>query len=803
MMMMGRLRERSVPAIGGFVLALLLGLASGPVGAADCPGDCDDNGAVTVNELVLGVHLALQGPAGGAGVMSVCTAFDLDGNGVVTIDELLEAVGAALRGCPRHLVAFSAALEAEGPALLVTPATALRGGRSYALVLTRGVRDAGGAALEPSADFAALLGIDAGSDTGPVALYDDDPETDGNPYPDPRLIRPDGSVHIPDRFALRGLADSPELATARRLLRTNAAAIGEARGFSTTAPMRIALSAPVDLDTVNEDTVLLFERRDGGVDLEGLLAAAGRLGVPRAAIALAISFRTQPIEDDLLAARERLLELAAAEPFEVDFDDPDPEDDLALGLFGPEDPEFAAFLAANPEVALVGRGLIRSPDFRDENGIFDPALLAGERPPEDQQLDFLLTVPLGSGPHRVAILQHGFAGDNRFVLDLAGLLAREGIAAIGISAVSHGRRGSPLALLQATPVQSRELFRQTHVDLMALVRAIEAGIDVDGDGTPDLETERIAYLGVSLGGIIGATFAALEEKIEAAVLNVAGGRVAFLGDNPGTRPIFTSYLAAEADLDVQSPEFEVFLQRSLELGQQALDPADGLNYARYWNLEPLPGFVPRRVLMQEGIGDLLVSNESTEALAAAGGLVADTPQSSAAGVSGLWRFDPPGGHGILARADVRAQAVIFLATRGTVIVDPAVPDPACAVRFTDDNSAPEAPLCVFRGGWNESCGSADLDAGFVGDGAIVAASVLRLGEPVFFGAEVISPTEAELRGWFTREDLSDFEPLDGRLRLADGGRALVIEPGTVPFDIDGCDFVAYRGALRATVAGSP
>ena len=41
------------------------------------------------------------------------------------------------------------------------------------------------------------------------------------------------------------------------------------------------------------------------------------------------------------------------------------------------------------------------------------------------------------------------------------------------------------------------------------------------------------------------------------------------------------------------------------------------------------------------------------------------------GVSGLWRFDPPGGHAIFERPDVRAQALAFLRSDGTDIVDPA------------------------------------------------------------------------------------------------------------------------------------
>jgi hypothetical protein len=54
-------------------------------------GDCDGDGRVAVNELVLGVRIALGNvPA------SACPAFDLDGDGSVAIGELIAAVNEAL-----------------------------------------------------------------------------------------------------------------------------------------------------------------------------------------------------------------------------------------------------------------------------------------------------------------------------------------------------------------------------------------------------------------------------------------------------------------------------------------------------------------------------------------------------------------------------------------------------------------------------------------------------------------------------------------------------------------------------------
>jgi hypothetical protein len=54
-------------------------------------GDCNGDGAVSVDELVLGVKLALDGAA-----PSACPAFDGDGNGAISVDELIGAVEAAL-----------------------------------------------------------------------------------------------------------------------------------------------------------------------------------------------------------------------------------------------------------------------------------------------------------------------------------------------------------------------------------------------------------------------------------------------------------------------------------------------------------------------------------------------------------------------------------------------------------------------------------------------------------------------------------------------------------------------------------
>ncbi len=78
----------------GMVVGALL-WTSGASAQVPCLGDCDGDGRVTINELILGVNIALN-----ASPASVCPPFDPDGNGMVVISDLIAAVNNALNGCP-------------------------------------------------------------------------------------------------------------------------------------------------------------------------------------------------------------------------------------------------------------------------------------------------------------------------------------------------------------------------------------------------------------------------------------------------------------------------------------------------------------------------------------------------------------------------------------------------------------------------------------------------------------------------------------------------------------------------------
>lgn len=83
-------------------------LVAGPAGAT-CTGDCDGSGSVTVDEILLGVNVAL----GEEGV-DRCSVFDADVDAQVTVDELLSSVSSGLQGCPEPRIATIAGTGVAG-----------------------------------------------------------------------------------------------------------------------------------------------------------------------------------------------------------------------------------------------------------------------------------------------------------------------------------------------------------------------------------------------------------------------------------------------------------------------------------------------------------------------------------------------------------------------------------------------------------------------------------------------------------------------------------------------------------------
>jgi len=76
---------------------------------------------------------------------------------------------------------------------------------------------------------------------------------------------------------------------------------------------------------------------------------------------------------------------------------------------------------------------------------------------------------------------------------------------------------------RAWTIRERDAFRQTIIDFMQLIRVIEIGMDVDGNGAADIDQSRIYFVGLSQGSMLGTLLLPLEPSIRAGVLAFTTG----------------------------------------------------------------------------------------------------------------------------------------------------------------------------------------------------------------------------------------------------------------------------------------
>ncbi len=236
-------------------------------------------------------------------------------------------------------------------------------------------------------------------------------------------------------------------------------------------------------------------------------------------------------------------------------------------------------------IGTVAYGSFSSPNYENASQVI-PAVGSAFGTPAVQgtnTLYFNLWLPSGTEPAGgwpVAIVGHGFTDSKQgFPITTASTMAHNGIATIAINVVGHGggphgtytvlrNDGAPVTFsaggrgfdqdgngtidstegVQAAPpfaaVGNRDGLRQTVIDLMQLVREIQVGVDVNGDGIPDLDSSKITYFGQSFGGIYGTTFLGVEPAVHAGVVNVPGGSITEIARlSPSFRPLVGIALA--------------------------------------------------------------------------------------------------------------------------------------------------------------------------------------------------------------------------------------------------------------------
>jgi len=306
-------------------------------------------------------------------------------------------------------------------------------------------------------------------------------------------------------------------------------------------------------------------------------------------------------------------------------------------------------------------GAFTSVDYRGPDGV-----IAEEQPPEtpaSYEVPFTAWLPLerpgpfGGDALPTVVFGHGLGGDRGQAEALAEVAAPMGIATIAIDALSHGEHptatqdvdllrildffGIDAEAQTFRPLVMRDHFRQSTYDKLQLLRLVQGGLDLDGDDVPDLDADRLGYLGVSLGGIMGPELLALAPAFQVGVLIVPGGRVASIVSDGEMFQILVDAMRPDDATDGDIERFFPILQTILDRGDAAVW-ASGLLDAPEDRPAGMPPSAPH-LLLGMVIDDDTVPNVSTRALARAYGVplvppvlqeIPPLPVTAAAPVSG-------------------------------------------------------------------------------------------------------------------------------------------------------------------------
>mgnify|MGYP003790062149 CR=1 FL=1 len=120
-------------------------------------------------------------------------------------------------------------------------------------------------------------------------------------------------------------------------------------------------------------------------------------------------------------------------------------------------------------------------------------------------------------PFPCVILQHGYGGSKDNAKTMGGFdMAKAGYAVFAIDAQYHGERRKPGKDMFSPDIEAdAAAMVQTVIDLRRAVDLLQSREGVD--------PQRITYLGVSMGAILGSIVSGVEPRIQAPALVVGGG----------------------------------------------------------------------------------------------------------------------------------------------------------------------------------------------------------------------------------------------------------------------------------------
>lgn len=619
-----------------FGLVVVLCGARAPV-AAQCAGDCNRDGEVQVDELVRAVRILL-----GEDPLLACAAADADGNSAVTVDEVVRGVLALLEGCPGPVVFYDRddrrrtnpfpddfwletdSQQLTGVRVNVAPPVATSDVNGIFRILLREVNRLDGFSpiahvvfeLSDAPDPLSLPRTPAeslvpGSSLGLFDLTPGSP-TFGQRVPFRAIARSERNVlgiesHSVLLFPSISLAPAGRygLVVGGKLRAANGQAFRPSRFFRRV----LGPEQPGDTDATRKVRALS----------QAVLAEVARHEPELAAsalLAVRISVRTMAnIASDLLAIKEQILRA--------------PPPRFSIASVTPE------ASPSSPVAALV-RGTWEVPDWRE--GLYlardDRGL---PRPTKVNRIPFVLALPRESlrRPAPITMYQHGNPGsaEREVPGEAREYLAAAGFAVAGFTdnlnrEVSQGAPNAEEAIVRQVTavffalVQDRRIpdyWVELNAEQLAFVRLLQSlgHIDVlpagQPDGVPELDTSLpLTYVGISQGANYAPNLLPYAPEIAAAALVVGGARL-------------TETLIHQRPEDFVRLLGQVFPNMTpadvwvaMSMFQHGFDRQDQHNHARFLYREPVEVGGTRKkpsILLTEGIGDSLVPNHATEALA--------------------------------------------------------------------------------------------------------------------------------------------------------------------------------------------
>ncbi len=279
-------------------------------------------------------------------------------------------------------------------------------------------------------------------------------------------------------------------------------------------------------------------------------------------------------------------------------------------------------------VAAKIRGEVLLNEYRDPEGKVD---FSGEYK-RDNWAKFELLLPKEANDRKVPLMIYGHGlgvpRETRFIASEPNL--RKGIAVLSISHPNHGDRSATdggfifsilqtekfpriLGMAHQSPLDFLATWHAAKTiiaanDWMPQKRDLSSRLKYNGIDVADIDPEKIYYMGTSLGGVFGSTFVATAPDLKGAWLQVAGVGVSNILMHSA---LFYGVGFANVIPDSASESDLAWLQSYI---QMALDPGDGINFVH--RLQTLPDNMQARPLaVQVGLGDSLVFNRSSHALA--------------------------------------------------------------------------------------------------------------------------------------------------------------------------------------------